>query len=486
MRLSGWLPRDTIRRRIASTILGAIVMIVVTNGVLVFVTRDWARPPFEEFGFGGRVATVIRMMDAATPGERPALVRAARAPDYILHWFSDVPIPAPDTTSPPEPSPEPGEIDSWLGERIPGSPHRIILMRGDSPAAHLPPLRDVVPPDRPVRILAAPLSDGSWLAFVSNERPWNPGFWFRLGSLALCIILSVWLVSIWATRWLAQPIAGFADAAHRFGTDPLAPSLDVSGPAELRQATIAFNRMQERIQRFVRDRTEMLAAISHDLRTPMTRLRLRTEFLDDADQQAGMLAEIEEMETMIAATLAFARDDAAHEPATTIDLAALLQDLVDHAIDCGGTASYDGPHQAGFLGRPVALRRAFGNLVDNATKYADAVEIILTMTGGAAHIVVRDNGPGIPPELREKVFAPFYRIESSRNRDTGGTGLGLSVVRSVFHAHGGEIRLDNAPDGGLEVYIELPTVPNELMAVAKPDTPPRPPSRKRETFPTRA
>jgi signal transduction histidine kinase len=466
-RLFGRFVHDTIRGRIALTILVAVVMIVALNGLLLFIRRDWTHPPMEQFGMGRRIATIIRMIDAAPPADRPALIRAATAPPYTVYWFATAPV---DLPLPPS-EVEPRELGEWLGEHIPNDPRHMVVLNGLSPAARIPPLSDIVPPDKSLRILAMPLRDGSWLAFIGKDTPhWGPGPWVGLGSLVLCVLFSVRLVSYWSTRWLSRPIDNFVDAAHRFGTDPLAPPIALSGPAEVRHALLAFNRMQERIQRFVRDRTEMLAAISHDLRTPLTRMRLRTEFMDDPEQQAGMLSEIEEMETMIAATLAFARDDARNEPATAVDLAALIQDLLDHAMDRGATASFSGPHQAAIFGRPVALRRAMANLVDNAIKYGTSVEVALAVVDSAVHITVRDHGPGIPAELREKVFAPFFRIESSRNRNTGGSGLGLSVVRSVVHAHGGDIRLDDAVGGGLlvEVILPMPAQPATLPAADTP------------------
>ena len=199
----------------------------------------------------------------------------------------------------------------------------------------------------------------------------------------------------------------------------------------------------------------MLAAISHDLRTPITRLRLRAELIDDAEQQAKMLADLDQMEQMIAATLAFARDEAVDEASVRFDLAAMLQSLADDISDTNGQASYTGPDKLEWTGRPGALKRAFQNLADNAIKYGQRADISLSDSEGKLVITFEDDGPGIPENERVRVFDPFYRIDPSRNRDTGGVGLGLAVTRSVVRAHGGDISFQNAKER-FGIIVELP------------------------------
>jgi signal transduction histidine kinase len=210
------------------------------------------------------------------------------------------------------------------------------------------------------------------------------------------------------------------------------------------------------LSRFVEDRTRMVAAIGHDLRTPLTRLRLRAEFIDDPEVQRKMLSDLDEMESMINATLAFARDDAAHEPRVATDLADLLQSLCDDRIDAGAAASYAGPPHRTVTCRPVALRRAFANLIDNAINYGTAADVTLTPGPAQVTVTIDDHGPGIPESEWEKVFHPFYRLESSRSRDTGGTGLGLAVARTIIRGHGGDITLSNRSEGGLRVSVVVP------------------------------
>ena len=224
----------------------------------------------------------------------------------------------------------------------------------------------------------------------------------------------------------------------------------------MRIAIRAFNHMQERLRRFVDDRTQMVAAMSHDLRTPLTRLRLRAEFIEDQEQQRRMLADLDSMGDMIDSTLAFVRDDARREPRMLVDLGALVEGVCENASDAGGAVVFSPRRDIDVLGRPNAIARAVANLVDNAVKYGGAARAALVREPGRIVVVVDDDGPGIPTEERENVFAPFYRLERSRNRDTGGVGLGLAVARTVAREHGGDVTLANIDGGGLRARLELP------------------------------
>jgi signal transduction histidine kinase len=308
------------------------------------------------------------------------------------------------------------------------------------------------------RVLEASLqlADGSWLNFaVLTARP-EPLWSSRLLLSNTVMAVAVIALSVWAVRRATKPLAAFSQAAERLGADVDAPPVAEDGPGEVSQLARAFNGMQRRLRAFVQDRTQMLAAISHDLRTPITRLRLRADFVEDEDQRRKMLADLEQMETMIAATLAFAREDANEEPRKPFDLAVLLQDLCDAVADGGGAAAYRGAPTVTYRGRPVALKRVFANLVDNAVKYGGAADVTLTLAEDRVTVTVDDDGPGIPADRMEQVFAPFYRLESSRSRDTGGVGLGLASVRSIVRAHGGEVLLANREEGGLRVTVDLP------------------------------
>lgn len=293
--------------------------------------------------------------------------------------------------------------------------------------------------------------DGGWYAFTARAprrppRPWRGAFFVVLTAAGVLVL------ALWATHRVTRPLRSFAAAADRFGVDVEAPPLPETGSREVRTAARAFNRMQDRLKRFVDDRTLMLGAISHDLRTVLTRLRLRAEFIADDEQRDKALADMAEMQTMLDESLAFARDDAAAEPRQRLDLAALLQTACD---DAGG-ATYDGPDRMAFEGRPVALRRAFDNLIGNACVYGQAAEVGLRAEPDRCVVTVADRGPGIPADQRETVFRPFTRLETSRNRETGGAGLGLAIARSAIAAHGGEIDLADRPGGGLVITVILP------------------------------
>jgi signal transduction histidine kinase len=320
--------------------------------------------------------------------------------------------------------------------------------------------------DRPVRmwpttgpegngILVAVAVTGGWLIFDARPEPNEGDPWVR-GWTWAALAFAILSVAFLLVRRTAAPVGQFALAADRFGTDVKAPPLPEAGSSEVRRAIRAFNRMQERLRRYVDDRTMMMAAISHDLRTALTRLKLRAEFIDDTEQRAKAVNDLDEMQQMLESTLAFARDEAVQEPRSRVDLAALLQSLCADYADGGKNVRYQGPDRTVFDGRPVALRRAFANLIENAVRYGNEALVTLSIDHGTCTVRVEDCGPGIPLALRERVFAPFYRIEGSRSRETGGMGLGLAVVRSVVRGHGGDITLGDREGGGLVVRIVLP------------------------------
>ncbi|MDB5373367.1 MAG: Two component system histidine kinase, partial [Belnapia sp.] len=333
----------------------------------------------------------------------------------------------------------------------------------------------------PSFLVSLRLPSGEWLNLriaLPPPRPWHSET-FLIAFVAMT--MAAGLLTLWAVRRLTRPVRALAEAAERLGRDVNAPPMPEAGPTEVAKAAHAFNTMAERIRRFVSDRTQMLAAIGHDLRTPITRLRLRAEFMDDDEQRRKMLSDLDEMEAMVAATLAFARDDSAGEPTVALDLAALCRTVLDEAADArpdlAEAIGYAGPERLTVRARPVALKRALANLVGNALAYGNAARLVLTApetpgqgalgqgalgqksdqgagkgagqgAGRSVRLAVEDDGPGIPPDLLEAVFQPFRRLEGSRNRETGGTGLGLPIARNILRAHGGDVVLRNRPGGG--------------------------------------
>jgi signal transduction histidine kinase len=312
--------------------------------------------------------------------------------------------------------------------------------------------------------LSYALPQGDWINVLIVEPKFQP-FWksrFLWAFLVGAVIVTGF--SIWAVRRSIAPLAFFAAAAERLGRDVNAPDLPEDGPPEVAKAARAFNAMQHGLQRLIEGRTQMLAAISHDLRTPITRLRLRAEFMTADEPREKMLADLQQMEAMITETLAFARLDKEQETPKPLDIAGLLQTVCDDMAEFGHDVTYSGPTRSAYRGQPVALRRVFDNLVGNAVKYAGQARVYLDENPSLLTINIDDNGPGIPEPELEKVFDPFLRLETSRSRETGGVGLGLAVVRALVLAHGGQVHLVNRRDlhdangdePGLRVTVTLP------------------------------
>ncbi len=270
------------------------------------------------------------------------------------------------------------------------------------------------------------------------------------------VVLSTIAVALVATRHLAGPLERFAQGARRFGVDFRAPPIPVEGPQEIRQAITAFNAMQAQLQHFIHDRTQMLAAISHDLRAPLTRMRLRGEFIDDEEQQSKLFKDVDEMQAMVNSALEFFRDEAMLEQATAFDLAELLHTIVDDFKDVGTDVTLAAPRRFVYVGRPIGIKRMVINLVENAIKYGREPCIELRGRRRCVEIRVLDRGPGIAPEHQQAVFKPFYRVEGSRNKSTGGVGLGLSAAHAIVLEHGGKLELRNRQGGGLAVRVVLP------------------------------
>ncbi len=303
---------------------------------------------------------------------------------------------------------------------------------------------------------------GPWLTLTTHLSP--PAPWRSPGFATAFIVMTVLgaIMIVWAVRQLMVPVRTLALAAERLGRDVVnAPALPETGPSEIVTAAAAFNTMAARIRKFVEDRTFLLTAIGHDLRTPITRLKLRAEYMEDDEQRLKMLADLDEMEQMVAATLAFGRDITTSEPVTRIDLAILLRTILDDAADGDPEHSagldFTGPNNLPIHARPLGLKRALMNLINNALKYGDAAHVRLhQMANETVQIDIEDHGPGIVANDMDVVFEPFRRLETSRNRETGGSGLGLSIARNIIRAHGGDILLQNLPEGGLRARVVLP------------------------------
>jgi signal transduction histidine kinase len=304
--------------------------------------------------------------------------------------------------------------------------------------------------------VAVPLTDGPWLTFATGLPVAGPAYSARF-LLSMAIMATIILgVSVWAVRRVTAPLAALATAAERLGRDVSAPALPVAGTIETRQAARAFNDMQVRLRNLIDNRTRLLAAISHDLRTPLTLLRLRAESVENAQERDKMLSTIAEMDAMIGATLQLARDQSAGEPRRPTDLVALVQSVVDDMRDAALPVCLKPAEAVIYPCQPAALKRAIRNLLDNAVKYGKSGTVTLRRASHAIEIDIDDEGPGIPQEELTRVLEPFYRLDESRSRETGGVGLGLAIAQSIVETHSGSLALSNRPEGGLRVRLSLP------------------------------
>jgi signal transduction histidine kinase len=301
------------------------------------------------------------------------------------------------------------------------------------------------------------LPDGAMIsAMLSDFRP-RP-FWGGPWMMTLLFaVISFTLLGLWAARALTAPLSSFAKAAEDFSLDGTAAPLPERGPEEIRSVARALNRMRERIGTLIDDRTKMLAAISHDLRTPITRMRLRSEFIEDDGHRSRMLRDLDQMRSMLESVLSFLRNDRKLESMTLVDIATTLQLITDQFTDMGHKVVYDGPEHAMATARPDDLHRSVTNLVENAVRFGAEARLRLVVAQDLITIEVEDDGPGISDARKEIMLEPFVRGDDARNMDeASGFGLGLSIARAIVLAHGGSLSLHDRQPHGLIVRIELP------------------------------
>lgn len=304
--------------------------------------------------------------------------------------------------------------------------------------------------------LAVPLADGRWLV-MRTAVPLPPA-WSRSTLLSFLLsALAVAGVTVLVVRAQTRSLRALAEASERFGRGERVGPLDVAGPSEVAAATRAFNTMQQRLSQFLRDRLRLLAGISHDLRTPLTTLRLKAEFVDDEAVRDDIVATIDELAAICETTLAFTRAEAVSEATRSVDLRALCAELAEEFTLAGADVQAATGAPLSMPCRPVALKRAVRNLVENAVRYGGCARLsAMPDADGGVSIVVEDDGPGLPADRMEDAFQPFVRLEASRSAETGGIGLGLAIARSIVKAHGGELTLANRPEGGLRARLALP------------------------------
>ncbi|MFQ5623026.1 MAG: ATP-binding protein [Paracoccaceae bacterium] len=420
----------------------------------------------------GRAANVARLLADAPADLRPAILRAADSP---LVRFT------PDTAPAVENAEHgPTRLAELIAARTGWAPAPEVRIEQHEAAAVMPPMPGMPPemrrmhrmmgamPVAPIEMrIAIAMPSGGWLNVATRfHRPplqwaWNEAATFAVS--AALIAAALWL----ALGRLTGPLRQLSEAAERFGRGETVAGIAPRGPAELRRLTDAFNEMQARISRFVEERTRVLAALGHDLRSPLTALRVRAEMVDDEETRERLVATIEEMHEMVEATLAFARGMAHAEPFETVDMAGFAAGLAREASASGQDVTLASDAAAAPVRlRPTAMRRALRNIINNAVRYGGMARISVVAGNATVSVHVDDDGPGIPEADLDRVFDPFLRLETSRSRDTGGTGLGLSIARTIVQAHGGDITLANRPDAGLTATITLPGVPQDAKGRA--------------------
>ena len=303
---------------------------------------------------------------------------------------------------------------------------------------------------------SAGLDDGRWLNVEVGPPPGAPPWGSTFVLSFMLSALGIAVVAVLTGRRIAKPMRRLADAAGKLGRGEAVEDLPEAGPLETRDTVRAFNVMRERLDRFVRDRTAMLAAVSHDLRTPITSLRLHAEMIDHEETRAKIVAALDEMQRMTEDTLAFIREDMQREGTRTVDLHALVDSVATDLADLGHEIAVADSGRILVSCRTVALRRALRNLLENACRYGGRATVRIVPGDAQVRIVVEDEGPGVPEAELERVFEPFVRLEGSRSPETGGTGLGLAIARSIVRGHGGDIRLENRQAGGLRATVTLP------------------------------
>jgi signal transduction histidine kinase len=450
------------------TLLILLAGLIVSNAVgswLYTADREEAVRAIGGFAAAQRIANLTRLVRDAPPEWRGRIVSALSDPAFRVA-LSDRPPPMHGRFEDVAAS---QAVKTYLTEQMSNGapsgtatePRVAVYAAGGPPFGGFHPhfrRRPMMPGLGGFRDMevAMPLPDGQWLSFATGLPFSGPG-WSRQFIASMVVMAVIILgVSIWAVRRVTAPLASLALAAERLGRDVSAPPLPERGTVETRKASRAFNDMQVRLRNLIENRTRLLAAISHDLRTPLTLLRLRAENVADPQERNRMLATIGEMDEMIGATLKFARDEAVAEPARRTDIVSLVQSVVDDMSDAGLPVTMAPAMSVICECRPSTLKRALTNLIDNAVKYGKAAHVAVQKTGDTIEITIDDEGPGIPEAELARVFEPFYRVEESRSRETGGVGLGLAIAFSIIQSHGGKIALSNRPQGGLRARVLLP------------------------------
>lgn len=433
-------------RLMPASLYGRLALILVAGllaaqAASLLIHGDERELLLAQFGFErelARIADAADRLDRAAPEHRDEAVRELRQRGIDVVLLGQ---------TPPRGGWVPPPLRRSLAERL-GSAREWQVAR---PAG---PMRGM---HGPLAVELA-LSGGGWARFALAPQPMHhaPLSGALLTSLALSLATVIG-VSLLAVRWATRPLRQLAAAADALATDLDRPPLEETGPAEARAASVAFNGMQRRLARLIAERTRALSAMSHDLRTPLTRLRLRTEMMDDTGLRGRIQADLDEMQKMVEGTLDYLRGMKDGEPLRPLDVNALAHSLAEDFAAAGmAPVSVEGAAAGPLPARAGALRRALSNLLDNALKYAGAATLTIDDSPALLRLAVEDRGPGIAESALAAVQEPFQRLDAARTPDGGGVGLGLTIARDIAALHGGRLVLANRPGGGLSAALELP------------------------------
>jgi signal transduction histidine kinase len=444
MKPLGFLNLRGISGQIAALVVASIVAIHVIITIIFLIHRPDQIDPWIDRSHS-QLAATVQLLGATPASERPRLFTdITRAfPQLDIESLASASADTADAAS---------SIDLRILRRRLGRNYQIFSLAPDGDADKV----GIVLPD------GAMVS--ARLAPEMRQRPFWTGPWM---ITLLFAVISLTLLGLWAARALTAPLSSFARAAEDFSLNGAAAPLPERGPEEIRSVAKALNRMRQRITALIDDRTKMLAAISHDLRTPITRMRLRSEFIEDDGHRSRMLHDLDQMRSMLESVLSFLRNDRKLESMTLADIATTLQLVTDQFTDMGYKVIYDGPEHAMATVRPDDLHRCITNLIENAVKFGAETTIRLAMSPDTATIEIQDDGPGISDARKEVMLEPFVRGDDARNMDeASGFGLGLSIARTIVLAHGGEFSLNDRQPQGLIVRIRLPVRQHSRQAAA--------------------
>lgn len=425
---------DRIGTRISIILVLALIVEFVGSEFVYRYSEESAAARANVERLADQLGVADRLLSELPAGDRAAAARRLWSGPFSVSWVRQTGLAG------AAPTPETEKLrEALTGEDAPFEGRRIQFA--------------VLPGD--VLSGALSLRDGSWIEFRGKGYLERPSPVLNHIGLTLLIVSAVTLVALVLMRMLHRPLRETIKVIE--GLDLEKPVLiDSRGTRELQHVARAINAMQQRLLDLVNDRVQALAAVSHDLRTPIARLRLRAASVGDPDLRAAIGHDLDEMEAFMTTVLDYLRDDGS-EPPCLADVASLLQTIVDDARDLGGDAVYEGPPRLEAVTRPVKLGRVVTNLVQNALHHAGQARVSLAQAEDGIRIAVEDDGPGIPPHQIDEVFRPFHRLESSRNRNTGGAGLGLSIVKRSVERLGGTISLENRAEGGLRAEVVLPS-----------------------------